>query len=247
MAKLEETRVKTGLWRRRWFPWAAVAVLVVIAGGLLWLTLSAHSRQRGLEEELALQKEMIQSLRAQAAQDEEEKLVHPSEPVITASQVSGQLSALQELVTTEYLYTNSGKYESQNQITIIGQDINIPFTGKRFIVAYDGRIQAGVDLRQAQIAVDEGARTVCVTLPASRITAHETFEDTLVVLDETNNVFNPISIENYSEFVSQQKTAMEQKAIDHGLLDDADAQARAVVGSFLALLPGMEGYQLTVN
>ena len=79
------------------------------------------------------------------------------------------------------------------------------------------------------------------------IVSHETFEDTLVVLDETNNVFNPISIENYTEFVAGQKTSMEQKAIDRGVLASASQEARTLVQSFLAQLPGMESYRLTVT
>ena len=192
-------------------------------------------------------RETIEALRAQAGQEEDEGLIHEALPVITDSLISEQLNALRELVTTEYLYTNSGKYENQNQITIIGKDINIPFTGKRFIVAYDGRIQAGVDIGQTQIDIDEDARAITITLPKSEIVSHETFEDTLVVLDETNNVFNPISIENYNEFVSEQKDGMEKKAIERGLLTNADAEAKRMVQSFLSQIPGIDTYQLTIQ
>ena len=150
-------------------------------------------------------------------------------------------------MTTDYLYTNSGKYENQNQITIIGKDINIPFTGKRFIVAYDGRIKAGIDIGQTQIDIDEDARAITIALPKSEIVSHETFEDTLVVLDETNNVFNPISIENYNEFVSEQKDSMEKKAIERGLLTNADAEAKRMVQSFLSQIPGIDTYKLTIQ
>lgn len=247
MNDLETKRPVLGLRRKRWLPWAAVGVLLVITALLARSVLSAGSRQKELQAELQLQRETIEALRAEAAEEKENGLVHEAEPVITDSVISDQLSALRELVTTEYIYTNSGKYENQNQITIIGQNINIPFTGKRFIVAYDGRIKAGVDIRRAQIAVDEDARTVTVTLPKSEIIAHETFEDTLVVLDETNNVFNPISIENYNEFVSGQKDGMEQKAVERGLLANADAEARLIVRSCLSSIPGIDAYRLTIQ
>lgn len=248
MNKAELERPETPLWRKKWFPWAVVALLVLAAVLLGQSALSAWNAQKSLEAELQLQRDTITALREQAAQKEEEdRLIHEAQPVITESLVSDQLASLQELVTTEYLYTNSGKYESQNQITIVGKDFNIPFTGKRFIVAYDGRIKVGVDLSQASLEVDEEARTITVTLPKSKIISHETFEDTLMVLDETNNVFNPISIENYSEFVSGQKAGMEQKAIDRGILTAADTEAKRAVQSFLSLLPGADTYTLTVN
>lgn len=244
---MSKTETKRPLWTQKWFPWAMVVLLVLVAGVLGRLVLSAQSQRSQLEQELDLQRAAIEALRANAKRQEEDRLIQEAEPVVTSSTVSDQLSALQELVTTEYIYTNAGKYETQNRIHIIGQGINIPFTGKRFIVAYDGRIKVGVDLSKAKIDVNADARTVTVVLPDSEIVSHETFEDTLVVLDETNNVFNPISIENYTEFVSGQKAAMEQKAIDRGVLTNAGAEAKTIVRAFLSLLPGMEGYNLTVK
>ena len=245
MAETKKSEPK--LWQKKWFPWALAGVLLLVVGLAGWSSLSARTRQKELEAELQLQRETIEALRAQAGQEEDEGLIHEALPVITDSLISEQLNALRELVTTEYLYTNSGKYENQNQITIIGKDINIPFTGKRFIVAYDGRIQAGVDIGQTQIDIDEDARAITITLPKSEIISHETFEDTLVVLDETNNVFNPISIENYNEFVSEQKDGMEKKAIERGLLTNADAEAKRMVQSFLSQIPGIDTYQLTIQ
>ena len=245
MAETKKSEPK--LWQKKWFPWALAGVLLLVVGLAGWSSLSARTRQKELEAELQLQRETIEALRAQAGQEEDEGLIHEALPVITDSLISEQLNALRELVTTEYLYTNSGKYENQNQITIIGKDINIPFTGKRFIVAYDGRIKAGVDIGQTQIDIDEDARAITITLPKSEIISHETFEDTLVVLDETNNVFNPISIENYNEFVSEQKDGMEKKAIERGLLTNADAEAKRMVQSFLSQIPGIDTYQLTIQ
>lgn len=247
MTELETKRPRLRL--KKWFPWAAAAVLLLAAILLAQSVLSSRGRQRELEAELQLQRETIEAMRAEAdsRREKEDGLIHQAEPAITGSLVSDRLSALRELVTTEYIYTNSGKYENQNQITIIGQNINIPFTGKRFIVAYDGCIKAGVDLSRAQIEIDGDAHTVTITLPESEIISHVTFEDTLVVLDETNNVFNPISIENYSEFVSKQKDSMEAKAIERGLLTNADASARLIVQSFLSQIPGIDAYRLTVQ
>lgn len=245
MAETKKSEPK--LWQKKWFPWALAGVLLLVVGLAGWSSLSARTRQKELEAELQLQRETIEALRAQAGQEEDEGLIHEALPVITDSLISEQLNALRELVTTEYLYTNSGKYENQNQITIIGKDINIPFTGKRFIVAYDGRIQAGIDIGQAQIDIDEDARAITIALPKSEIISHETFEDTLVVLDETKNVFNPISIENYNEFVSAQKDSMEEKAIERGLLTNADAEAKRMVQSFLSQIPGIDTYQLTIQ
>lgn len=164
-------------------------------------------------------------------------------PVITSDLLGQQLRSVQELVSVEYRYTNMGKF--QDQIDFYGWDV--PFTTKSFIVSYDGVIKAGVDLSQAQVEVSEAARTVTITLPESQILSHEIFEDSIEVFDETNNIFNQITIEDYTGFTQDQKEVVTQKAIDNGLLTAADEKAQEAVEALLTLLPGMDAYTLTVK
>lgn len=164
-------------------------------------------------------------------------------PVITSDLLGQQLRAAQELVSVEYYYTNMGKFE--NQVDFYGW--KVPFTAKSFIVSYDGVVKAGVDLTAVKVAVSETARTVTITLPESKILSHEIPEDSIEVFDETHNIFNPITISDYTGFTRDQKAAVEQKAVENGLLTGAAEKARAAVESFLTLLPGMERYTLTVT
>ena len=166
-----------------------------------------------------------------------------AEPVITGDLLGEHLRSAQELVTVAYYYTSMGRFE--NQVDFYGW--KVPFTAKSFIVSYDGVIKAGVDLSQVQVEVDEIRQAVTVRLPASRILSHEIPEDSIEVFDESDNLFNRITIEDYTGFTLDQKKAMEQRAEDNGLLTSADEKARAAVESLLTLMPGMESYTLTVK
>ena len=166
-----------------------------------------------------------------------------AEPSITGELIGQQLRAVEELVSLEYSYTNVGRFE--DQVDFYGW--KVPFTAKSFIVSYDGVIKAGVDLSQVQVEVDEIRQAVTVRLPASRILSHEIPEDSIEVFDESDNLFNRITIEDYTGFTLDQKKAMEQRAEDNGLLTSADEKARAAVESLLTLMPGMESYTLTVE
>ncbi|MCI9316446.1 MAG: DUF4230 domain-containing protein [Oscillospiraceae bacterium] len=166
-----------------------------------------------------------------------------AEPVITGDLLGEHLRSAQELVTVAYYYTSMGRFE--NQVDFYGW--KVPFTAKSFIVSYDGVIKAGVDLSQVQVEVDEIRQAVTVRLPASRILSHEIPEDSIEVFDESDNLFNRITIEDYTGFTLDQKKAMEQRAEDNGLLTSADEKARAAVESLLTLMPGMESYTLTVE
>lgn len=160
---------------------------------------------------------------------------------ITGDLLASRLRSVQELVTVSYYYTNMGRFE--NQVDFYGW--KVPFTTKSFIVSYDGVIKAGVDLEQLQVSI--GGGEVTVTLPESRIISHEIPEDSLEVFDESDNLFNHITIEDYTAFTRDQKSAMEQRAVDGGLLDRANQEARTAVDSLLRIMPGLEEYTLTVK
>lgn len=166
-----------------------------------------------------------------------------SAPIITSDLLGQQLQAVQELVSVEYHYTNMGKFE--NQVDFYGW--KVPFTTKSFIVSYDGVIQAGVDLNDVQIQVDEVAKTITITLPEGQILSHDIPEESIEVFDETHNIFNPIRIEDYTGFTRDQKAQMEQQATDGGLLTEAVEKARSAAESFLSLLPGMDRYTLQIT
>ena len=165
------------------------------------------------------------------------------EPVITSDLLGQQLQTVQELVSVEYHYTNMGKFE--NQVDFYGW--KVPFTTKRFLVSYDGLIKAGVDLSGATVEVDEVQKSVTITLPESRILSHEIPEDSIQVFDETRNIFNPITIEDYTGFTRDQKAEVEQRAIDEGLLTGASEKAREAVETLAALLPGSGDYTWTIR
>lgn len=151
-----------------------------------------------------------------------------------------QLSELRELATVSYRYTNMAQF--QNSSDFYG--VKIPFTTKSFILTYDGEIKAGVDLGQAHIEVS--GKTLTVRLPEAAILSHEIDEDSMEVFDEKTSIFNPFTVEDFSAFQADQKLAVEQKALDKGLLTEADQKARDSVTALLSpILP--EGYRVLVR
>ena len=163
-----------------------------------------------------------------------------SQPVITADLLGQQLRDIQELSTVEYHYTNMGRFENQKDF----YGWKVPFTTKSFIVAYDGVIKAGVDLSEMKIEVS--GKTITVTMPEAKVLSHEMDEESLEVYDETHNIFNPIEIEDYTQFTADQKESIEARALDNGLLTSAVQRAENTVRGLIEALPGMEEYTLTI-
>ena len=162
-------------------------------------------------------------------------------PELSAVMVSHQLEQVSELATARYFYTNMGVYEDSNDF----YGIKIPFTTKRFIVSYDGTILAGVDLVAATVKLTESA--ILVRLPEAVILSHEIDEDSLEIYDETRNIFNPITLSDYNGFQADQKSAMETKAVENGLLTQAREQATAIARQVLTPIAEQYGLKLQVQ
>ena len=146
---------------------------------------------------------------------------------ISTAVVESSVHQLAELTTLEYNYTNLGKYE--NSVEFYGW--KIPFTTSRLIFSYQGTIKVAVDLSKAQITVQEDK--INIKLPNSFISSHTIDYDSLEVLDESYSVFNPIRITDYNRFYQDQAKAMEQKALEKGVLKSARDNAISTIETML--------------
>lgn len=161
-----------------------------------------------------------------------------ADPQMTTQTVKEKLSEIGELATMEYHYTNLGKYENSLQF----KDWTIPLTGKSFLVSYDGCIKAGIDMSKVDIDVKD--KTINISMPKAQILSHEIYEDSFQVFDETNNLFNPISVEDYNTFALEQKAINEQNAINKGLLEQAQQSAQDSIKNLIGTISGSGGFDI---
>lgn len=149
------------------------------------------------------------------------------EPNITSTLIFNKLVSAKELTTLKYHYTNMGQFENQN--TFYGY--KIPFTSKKFIVSYDGLINAGVDLEKMKVELHD--KNIEIKIPPAKILSHEIYEDSLKVFDERESIFNRIDIEDYNNFSKDQKKEVEVNAIKRGLLMEADKESKKAIEELL--------------
>lgn len=124
---------------------------------------------------------------------------------ITSTTIKNQLTEINELALYSYDYSKVGKFS--NKLSFNGW--KIPLTQKNFIITYDGSIKAGIDLKQAKISIDNDQLNI--TLPAAKILSHEIDENSIEVYDESSNIFNQISINDYKSFATKEKKKMKKK------------------------------------
>lgn len=235
---------------------SSVAVIVILLiGGFLFNT---HNENKELaaklkesEDAAARKEQLYQDLQAHAngletenssLTDQLEKAtkellnIKEKEPVITSAQLEEQLSVVSELITQKYMYTNADK-AAQKNTWVFGWDM--PFSEKSFIVKYDGIIKAGINLKDIDINVDEDNHKVTVTLPASKITDNNVPQETVETFGVKDGLFNKVEPDDPNNLIIEGKKTMETKAVERGLLVEADKEAEAVIRAFLSLVPGM--------
>lgn len=233
---------------------AALAILTALYFKSLDKAEELNLALTAAEEALQQQEKLTEDLQALNAgqKSEIEKLqekveeflnVEETEPVITSQQLKEQLSAISELVTQKYIYTNADRAEN-NKTWLLGWDM--PLSTKSLLVKYDGIIKAGIDFSKVTIVVNEETRAIIVTLPDSKVTDNNVPQETVEVY-ETNSLFNKVTIDDSNDLIAVGKQVMEAKAIERGLLRDAKNEAKALIRAFLSMVPGIDTYTLIVQ
>ena len=155
------------------------------------------------------------------------------ETKITSETVESALKEAKELTTLKYHYKNIASFENSQEF----QGMKIPFTTKRFLYTYEGEIHAGVDLDEAKVKVDEQAKKINITLPETKILSHDIDENSVMVYDDKDSIFNPLELEDYSNFRKEEEAKVEKEAIDKGLLEEANDQTVKAVKELLNINP----------
>lgn len=145
----------------------------------------------------------------------------PQTSTINMSMIMSRIVDRNELVTASQDYTIVEKAGDQNKLFDF---IEIPFTQNSFWYRYSGTIEASVDLSAATWD-QKGEATIVVTLPEPTM---QNIPDMNVsgVLEEHNNVLNPIHVEDVDAFQRDCIAKSNQQAETSGLLEQAKVNAQ---------------------
>lgn len=161
--------------------------------------------------------------------DEAKNNVITDETNIELSKVlEEKLQTTAELNTADYLCTYLQKFTDTKQFN--GWDI--PFTTKSFTVSYEGVVKAGIkDLTKAKV-IEKDENTL-VKLPKIEVTIFTIYKDTLQIYDEYDTIFNKINVSDVNNTQIKLEKEMVDRAIEYGLLDKAEENAKVILKALL--------------
>lgn len=199
-----------------------LVIVVVILSLILGIVIVKHSANK-YKAEAAEAKAEVQELLDKAV------LLEKVSKTITTEELKSEMKKIGELATIEYIYTDASKFEDNNQLW----GINVPLTKKSFIVRWSGTIKAGIELENIKTEIDEDNKKIIIYLPKPKILSHTHDNESFEVLDESNNIFNPIKVEDINTFTSDNDWFIERRAKDKGLIEKADQNAKMIIENSL--------------
>ena len=133
------------------------------------------------------------------------------------------------------LATQAGYYTSVQTINgsreLFG--VTIPFTQSKYIYSYDGIVKAGVDFESVSVTLNDEEKKIVVSMPKAKILDVTIDEKSLVVYDETRNIYSPLKLNDFNDSLSSMKEEVTEKALHNGMLTAAEKNAETLITGFL--------------
>ena len=159
---------------------------------------------------------------------------------VSSEIVKNQILSVKELTTLKYKYTNVGSYENQSEF----YGMKVPFTLKKFLISYDGEVNAGINLEESQVTIDEKNKKIEIELPKAKILNHVIDEDSVNIFDEKNSIFNQLEIKDFTDFRKDEMKKIEKDLIEKGFLREADEKSKEAIVEILHINPLLKDYTI---
>lgn len=169
--------------------------------------------------------------------------LNKGETKISSEIIKNQILSVKELTTLKYKYTNVGSFENQAEF----YGVKLPFTQKKFIISYDGEVNAGINLDEAEVSIDKKDKKISINIPKAKILNHSIDEDSLTIFDEKNSIFNQLEVKDFSDFRKDEKKKVEKDLEEKGFLEEADKKTKDAIVEILKINPLLEDYEIEFN
>ena len=166
-----------------------------------------------------------------------------TENEISSEIIKNQILSVKELTTLKYKYTNVGSFENQSEF----YGMKLPFTQKKFIISYDGEVNAGINLEEAKITLNKDDQKISINIPHAEILNHSIDEDSLTIFDEKNSIFNQLEAKDFSDFRKDEMKKVEKDLEEKGFLEEADEKTQEAIVEILKINPLLEEYTIEFN
>lgn len=164
-----------------------------------------------------------------------------SAPVSETLDIQGTIQDIGELATAEYSFTITNTAKKDN-LEVAG--IKVPFTQATVLYSYEGIVKAGIQFSRVEITQNETQKKIYVRMPSAEILSTELDNSSLVIYDEKYSALNTFTFEDMNIAIDDAKNAARASAIEKGLLERADENAKSILRSTIGALVDLNEYEI---
>ncbi len=165
------------------------------------------------------------------------------EKEITADIIRDGLEKMGFLVTQRYFFTEVISFSSVKKLF---NSIELGFTESSYLATYDGEVSAGIDFADVTVEKDDELKKITVHLPAAEIRSIDIDPNSFELYSEEKGFNNPVSVKDFNTSLVELEINAREKAIEKGLLTQADENAKSVILNFIAGLVDTAEYTVDI-
>ncbi len=223
--------------RKRIYIGALCAVLLVILGLIIWGGVRGGTAEAPPAvtprptQQVVVRERPVEKIIEQIVEVEKE---------IGVEEIRSGLNDMGVLLTAEYDFTQVISYSSIKKLF----SIELGITESSYLASYDGVVRAGVDFEKIRLERDDERRVVTVKMPAAEILGVDIDPESFQLYSEKTGLGNPVSAADFNSSLVELEAKAREKALQRGVLERADENARRIVRNFIAGLVDAELYMI---
>ncbi|MCR4865459.1 MAG: DUF4230 domain-containing protein [Lachnospiraceae bacterium] len=199
-----------------------IVICIFLSIIIIWLLVGMLSRRNETDNE---------SLKDIVEKQSDKKLFDDSpivEEIVTVNTeiIKDGLKEMGTLITQEYYFTQVEEYKSTERVWIFDSKAS-------FIFSYDGVVTAGIDCNDIEISKDDETKIITVKKPKSGIIGVNIDHDSFKIYEEKEGLWNKLDMTKYNNSIIEFENEAKNKAINKGIIDKADENAKTLIESFI--------------
>lgn len=208
-----------------------LAVVIVLVVALVFFYLKWKENESA-EETI----EVIPTPTPQVVVQEVETIVEVKAE-ITAEALNSDLNSMGKMTTAEYFFTGVAS-ATKPPVSVLGLELG--FTGAYYHAMYDGVVTAGVDFSEITVQKDNEKNVVFLQVPDAEIQSVEIDLESFSLITQQSSVFAHITPEDFNTSQIELEQTAKEKALEMGVLETANTNARTIILQFVQSLVGPE-------
>lgn len=210
------------------------AVVLLTAGLIVW--------HQGNRSQSALPVASPRAREDVVVRKEVEKII-TVEKEVSAEVIQDGLNDIGVLVTEEYYFTEVVSFSS---IKKLFKKLELGITESSFLASYDGIVTAGIDFSGISVTKDDAKHTVEIRLPKAEILNVDIDPESFELYSEKSGLGNPLSAADFNSSLIDLENTAADKAMERGILDRAEKNAKTVIETFVSGLVDSSEYHVRI-